>query len=401
MVRVKTYLVVVHVAGWLLFMAFPLLFMNGDVSGGNAIGVLLSPYYWLFCFTYAVLFYLNGYLLFPWLLLKRRYLVYTLITVILYAGVYFLQPYDKLVRRNELRRKEISTMPPMRDTQAPPINSDPGSMPPPHDEGFDNGRNPPPPGGPPPDAPGMPRRYFPGPGAANFGRHKPFDTTSLFLFIMIIALSTATKSIQQWQLTEQRATQAEADKASAELSFLKAQINPHFLFNTLNNIYTLSVMKDDNAPDSIMKLSNIMRYVTDDANADFVSLQSEVDCINDYIELQRLRLGKKTIIDFGASGNIESKSIAPLVLMTFVENVFKYGVSKHEESGIVIKISATKNEIIFFCENSIFQDINENNRTGIGLKNTRKRLEHLYPGKHLLAITNQNNLYTVNLTLQT
>src|SRR6202008_3873902 len=111
--------------------------------------------------------------------------------------------------------------------------------------------------------------------------------TSLFIFIMIIALSTAAVINQQWRLTEQRAIQAEVDKANAELSFLKAQINPHFLFNTLNNIYTLAINNNEHTADSIMKLSNIMRYVTDEVGEDFVPVQNELDCIDNYIELQR------------------------------------------------------------------------------------------------------------------
>jgi LytS/YehU family sensor histidine kinase len=207
--------------------------------------------------------------------------------------------------------------------------------------------------------------------------------------------------MQEWQMTEQRAIRAEADKATAELSFLKAQINPHFLFNTLNNIYTLAVMKDDNAPDSILKLSNIMRYVTDDAMADFVTLQSEIDCINDYIELQRLRLGEKTKVNFDVSGDIENKKIPPLILMTFVENVFKYGISKHHKSDIIIKLKGDYNGISFFCQNSIFPEKDEKRRVGIGLKNTQQRLAHVYPGKHVLDINTDNKLYTVKLMLQT
>ncbi len=218
---------------------------------------------------------------------------------------------------------------------------------------------------------------------------------------MIMALSTAIKIIQQWQITEQRAVRAEADKASAELSFLKAQINPHFLFNTLNNIYTLAVMKDEHAPDSIMKLSNIMRYVTDDATANFVPLQDEINCINDYIELQRLRIGEKTAIDLYISGDIENKQIAPLILMTFIENVFKYGISKHTRSAIVIKIIGNETGISFFCQNRIFPEKDEKQRTGIGLKNTRQRLDHLYPGGYKLNIDTEAQLYTVKLMLQT
>jgi two-component system LytT family sensor kinase len=391
MLRVKTYLIVVHIACWLLFMAFPLLFLNGGQQSGNVFKLLQSPYYWLFCFTYIFLFYINGYFFIPQFFFKKEYFKYAVITIILYSGIYFLQPYDKLLRHNDLYNNASAL-------QQPRNRFD--HMPPPYD-GRMHGEGPGyhPAGGPPPNPAERPPQS--GPESGSFVRQMPFDTISLFIFIMIMALSAATKIIQQWQLTEQRATQAEADKASAELSFLKAQINPHFLFNTLNNIYTLAVIKDDNAPDSIMKLSNIMRYVTDDTNEDFVPLQSEMDCINDYIELQRLRLGEKTAVDISIQGNTDNKKIGPLILMTFVENVFKYGVSKHESSAITIKVSATENEIIFFCENRIFHDVNKNNRTGIGLKNTRKRLEHLYPGRHLLAVNNQHNLYTVNLTLQT
>src|SRR6202000_509115 len=160
------------------------------------------------------------------------------------------------------------------------------------------------------------------------------DMVGMFLFIMIMGLSIAVSTVEKWQLTEQKMVKAEAGKAQAELSFLKAQINPHFLFNTLNNIYALSVTEDKNTPASIMKLSNIMRYVTDEVTENVVSLQSEIDCINNYIDLQRLRLGKKTTLNFVITGTITDQKIAPLVLMTFIENVFKYGISKHEDARI-------------------------------------------------------------------
>ncbi|PIQ21896.1 MAG: histidine kinase, partial [Cytophagales bacterium CG18_big_fil_WC_8_21_14_2_50_42_9] len=192
----------------------------------------------------------------------------------------------------------------------------------------------------------------------------------------------------------------EADKATAELSFLKAQINPHFLFNTLNNIYSLAVMQSPNTATSIMKLSNIMRHVTDDVSEDFVSLSSEVTCIRDYIDLQKLRLSKNTQIDFSVSGNLEQKSIAPLILMTFIENVFKYGISNRHPAQINIKLKAEENLIQFSCQNQIFETSRNTERTGIGLANTRQRLAHLYPDKHTLNISSENNLFTVTLTLQ-
>jgi LytS/YehU family sensor histidine kinase len=205
--------------------------------------------------------------------------------------------------------------------------------------------------------------------------------------------------VKEWKYTLQRMSQAEAEKARAELAFLKAQINPHFLFNTLNNIYSLALTKNDATPFAIMKLSNIMRYLTDDATHDYVALQSEVACISDYIELQRLRLNKKTEINFTVSGHLDEKQISPLILITFVENVFKYGISNHEPSPLTIEISAEDRTITLFCQNRIFNATRKVEREGIGISNTKQRLELLYRNKHLLNITTDKGLYTVLLTV--
>lgn len=371
MQKVKVYLVTVHIAGWFLFMAFPLLFLNGgdDTSG---LLPLKSPFYWLFCVTYILLFYANAHILIPRFFLKKRYLIYCIIIAALFAGICVLKPYDRLLRNNDHRHGFM----PKQTQPGVPLTGEPGPT------GLHSGRH----------------FYPPPPGPQ---RHHPFiDSISIFIFLMIIALSAAARIIQEWQLTERRAARAEADKAGAELSFLKAQINPHFLFNTLNNIYTLAVVKDDDAPESIMKLSNIMRYVTDDAGEDFVPLQRELDCINDYIELQRLRLGGKTHIETRFSGEIENKKIAPLILMAFVENIFKYGISKREHSDILINAEATAGGIRFLCRNNIIAGIIQEEQDGIGLKNTIKRLEYIYPGRHTLDIRAENGKYTVNLNLQ-
>ncbi|MDN3550611.1 sensor histidine kinase [Mucilaginibacter aquaedulcis] len=377
MSRFKAFTVTIHIAGWLLFMAFPLVFLNSRGQGTPAWSLLQKHSYWFFCYIYIFLFYSNAYYFIPQFFLKKRYVIYTVIVLVLLGSVYYLRPFDKLLRSSGSRPYYQHP----RFWQ-PPSGHMHGSPPP-----FGVGQQPPPPDG----------NNTPHP----FSRHRPLDSTSLFIFLMIMALSTAIRTVQQWQLTEQRAARAEADKASAELSFLKAQINPHFLFNTLNNIYTLAVTKDDHAPDSIMKLSNIMRYVTDDVTEDFVPLQSEIDCIGDYIELQRLRISNNTTVNFTVDGKPDAKKIAPLVFMTFIENVFKYGISKHENSVIDIRIGITNSAITFVCSNRIFAASRENHRTGIGINNTKQRLAHLYPGKHLLNISNENNLYTVRLTLQT
>ncbi len=312
----------------------------------------------------------------------------------LLTGVYFLQPFDKLLSNSPVPSEinsgqhppdEANRTPNSDRTGRPPFSPDPGGE-------FH-------PDGPPPDeGNGQAPEHH---GPPHDGRFHRVDTTSLFIFVMIIALSTAVEITQQWGLTERRATLAETGKATAELSFLKAQINPHFLFNTLNNIYALAVSNSEHTADSIMKLSNIMRYVTDEISEDFVPLQNELDCINDYIELQRLRTGSKTQIDFSVSGQPENRHIAPLILMTFVENMFKHGISKQKDYMLRIKITIEENSISLFCQNPIFGNTESASRKGIGISNTKQRLEQIYPGKYLLNISNEKELYTVKLTLHT
>ena len=353
--------VIPHIAGWLFFFSLVLGFLYRSPEIDNPLNIVFSWSFFVFGIVYLFLFYFNTYVLIPNFYLKKRYLIYAVAIIILFIAVYVIRPFDGLM--NHFNRPGNSQMRPPQNDYGP----GPG------------------PGRPPADNRG-------GPGHT--------DIVSIILFMTVWSLSTAICIIRQWRNTEKRAIQAEADKANAELSFLKAQINPHFLFNTLNNIYSLAVTKNENTADSIMKLSNIMRYVTDDVREDFVSLDNEIECVRDYIDLQRLRLGKKMNVDFSVNGKTENKKIAPLILMTFIENVFKYGISSHEQSEIIIKISAEDHNISFFCQNRLF-DIKRNpGRTGIGIANTRQRLQHLYPDKHFLDIKTGNGFYTVHLSLQ-
>ncbi|WP_166664919.1 sensor histidine kinase [Pedobacter metabolipauper] len=367
-------------------MSFPLLFMNQD-SSTNANNLQFSWVYVQFPLVYILIFYTNAYYLFPKFYVKKKYILYTLSLFILLAAVMFLKPFDQLLQHNNASKRLGPPMPPPMEQQH--MNDGMDRI---HEE---DGR--------------------PVPHGPENNRH--FDILSFCGFVMVIGLGTALSSIKEWQLTEKRAILAEADRANAELSFLKAQINPHFLYNTLNNIYTLSITGSPDASDSIMKLSNIMRYVTDEAQANFVTLQDELDCIGNFIDLQKLRLGKKVILNYTTTGNPDGHQISPLILMTFIENVFKYGLSNHEEAPVTIAIDIEPDKINFFAQNRIFKNRNEqernpgerrdpttqkspgDERTGLGIKNTKQRLDHLYAQKYSLKIDEQQELFTVKLIL--
>jgi len=358
--------VIAHIAAWLFFFSLVLGFVYRMPEENGMQGRILSLSFLLFSFIYIALFYLNTFVLIPQLYLKKKYFLYLVTVLVLFTAVYTVRPFEKLVKRFPEREQRMESPPAFRRLQETKT---------------------PPPAGPDRRPPGQ--RQPP-----------PTDIVSIILFVAVWSLSTAICIIREWRRTESRVIQAEADKANAELSFLKAQINPHFLFNTLNNIYSLAITKNEHTAESIMKLSNIMRYVTDDVREDFVSLENEIECLRDYIDLQKLRLGRKMKVEFIVEGTVVGKKIAPLILMNFIENVFKYGISNHEPSDILIRISVQDDHIVFFCRNKLFETKHPSARAGIGLQNTRQRLQHLYPDKHFLNISTEDGFYTVQLTLQ-
>ena len=234
-------------------------------------------------------------------------------------------------------------------------------------------------------------------------RHKPFlypFTGSSAVFFLVLTISTCSRVIQEWLGIEKKKQEIETEKLTTELSFLKSQINPHFLFNTLNNIYSLALVKSEATADAVHKLSSIMRHVLSETKNDTVALDKEIQFIRDFIELQKVRLTDKVTIQFLVEGKTEQKHIAPLILIPFVENAFKYGISTKEASVILFKLKADDSIIDFTSENNIVAgDKEKHGQTGIGLKNTKRRLELLYPEKHTLTVSKENNRFIVHLTL--
>ena len=219
--------------------------------------------------------------------------------------------------------------------------------------------------------------------------------------IVIIFMAFGYVMLIQWFLQEGIRRRLESEKLTAELSFLKMQINPHFLFNTLNNIYSLSLKKSDNTPDSILKLSDMMRYMLyEKEDAEYhVPLNKEIKYLENFIALQKLRYSGEMHMSFEIKGDTANQKICPLILVPFVENAFKHGVLNDAANPLSIQLTAAAdNKLIFEIRNKI----NNNNKDlngGIGLVNVKKRLELLYPGRHQLETTETKTHYNAFLTL--
>lgn len=195
-----------------------------------------------------------------------------------------------------------------------------------------------------------------------------------------------------------RLQKVEEDKMKSELSFLKAQINPHFLFNTLNSIYALAIKKDDKIAEAIVQLSELMRYIITNANDDVIALEKEINYINNFVQLQKTRLGNTVNIEYVAEGNAYGKCITPLILISFIENAFKHGVNPNQDSEIVIRITIDDEYLTLFVSNHKVENLQSD--SGIGLQNTIERLSLLYPDNHALTIDDNQENYIVNLTIK-
>jgi len=184
----------------------------------------------------------------------------------------------------------------------------------------------------------------------------------------------------------------------AEISQLKSQINPHFLFNTLNSIYSQAYHKSGKVDESILKLSDILRYVLYETSSEIIPLEKDIHYLSNYIDLQRLRLPNKISIEYEVKGNLNGLYIAPLLLITFIENAFKHGISYTQPSRIYVLINVVDKLLTLVVRNpKVMQDTFD--KQGIGLKNAKRRLELQYPGDYLLDIIDDDKFYVVNLKI--
>ena len=223
--------------------------------------------------------------------------------------------------------------------------------------------------------------------------------TVWFFFLVVTGFSLSIELIFELFRQILSKQEIEAEKNRAELALYKAQINPHFLFNTLNALYGLVLTKSDKTESAFIKFSNILKYMYAQTTMETISINNEVEYIRQYVDLQSLRLNKHTQVVFETQIDDEHAKIPPMILITFVENTFKYGVSSDVDCLILIRITVKKGELLFETENTVMKE-NHANPHAIGIENCRKRLELLYPNRFTLIMKEENRQFKIRLSIQ-
>jgi len=218
----------------------------------------------------------------------------------------------------------------------------------------------------------------------------------------VLGIAISIKLLKNWYHQKQQIMEAHNQKISAELELLKSQVHPHFLFNTLNNLYAHALKRSAKTPAIVLKLSDLLRFMIYESGAVLIPLKREIFLLQQYIELEQLRYGERLDISVSVRGQIENKQIVPLLLLPLVENAFKHGVSKQlDQCWISFDLEVNGNEMIFKLVNSMDRHSDDLSFSGgLGLQNVRKRLDYLYPGRHELDIFEEGEIFVVNLNLQ-
>ncbi len=247
------------------------------------------------------------------------------------------------------------------------------------------------------------KRYIYG-GHLSSGRYY-FNSTKFILqhvinVIFVIGFISMLRFAKDWFELDSKRQEMENEKLTAELRFLKDQINPHFLFNTLNNLYYLAHSQSPKTKDVVAKLSQIMRYMIYDSNQERVAVSKEVEYIENYLSLEKMRLEDTFTIEFKKTGAYEHLRIAPFIFITFLENAFKHGTASLSHGEITISIHFEGNVCHYQVKNQIAPNSEKTEKSGIGLKNIKRRLNLEYPAKHQLTLEENRNFYIADLKIE-
>lgn len=372
----------ISVIFWLLLFASPILFWDFEES----IDWRHIKDSWISFLPYLFLFLLNRFIFLPYLFFRNRrwlYFISNIILVLMMAvGVHYYRTRIIEPKFQERRRELLAPGPDA--PSAHPENRPPRSNPPGLRENSPlpqrDGR----PGGP---GPGRPPRQLP-----------PF-VSFVMVSMLIIGFDTGLVLSVKWARSEQKRVRMEKENVENQLAFLRNQVSPHFFMNTLNNIHSLIDIDTGEAKDSIIKLSKLMRHLLYDSEVELIPLKKEIEFIQNYAELMKLRFSNKVIIEVNVPEQIPDKSIPPLLFTSFLENAFKHGINIQGTSFVFITFSFEEKKLRFAMRNSNPGFTKDSGHTGIGIENSRKRLDLLYGKSYALKIDDREEEFLLILTL--
>jgi two-component system LytT family sensor kinase len=344
--------VLIHVLIWTILIIVPF-YLSGRYGDNRR---FFRLFFIKDIITYGILFYVNYLILVPLLFFKGKRLNYFIAVLALIVGFYFISflPNAYIVKRPD-RAKNVE----------------------PRIERPDESR------------------------AAAFRMQHAYNYTLASLVIAFLSLGLG--SLNRQTQIERKQEQLEKEKLNSELAFLKNQISPHFFFNTLNNIYSLIEINTENAREAIIKLSKLMRYLLYESEQGETQLGKEIDFMNHFIDLMKLRLSNKVDLKVHFPSTDEKLAIPPLLFIPFIENAFKHGISNREKSLIDISMELHQNILTFQCKNTMVKGNNDSvdlSGSGIGLENSIKRLNLLFPDTHTLKISQIDDLFHVFLEIR-
>lgn len=362
--------ILLHFVAWAILLGLPLYFIKRWHVGKDFIWL-----YYINTVISGIIFYINYLLLVPKFFFgKKRYWYYISVALLIGTFYFVSDISNKMVFRyapDSARNEQASKQ---REEERRPI--------PPGERGA------------------LPPR------PSYRGMHPPFREMHLFNYtftsLFLVFFSLGLRILKRQGEIEKAQKEMEKEKLNSELAFLKSQISPHFFFNTLNNIYSLISINPEDSRKAILKLSKLMRYLLYESEKGNTTLANEIDFMNNYIDLMKLRMSEKVNLDVSFPDQRTDISLPPLLFIPLIENAFKHGISYREKSFIKITMKIIDDEIRFACMNSIANGKEENEKVhnGIGLENVSKRLNLLFPGKHDLKITRSEKTFEVLLEIK-
>lgn len=374
------FIVLIHILAWCLFFLLPLIFLPVRVSNSR---LLYAEF--LSKLLPIGFFYLNYYFLLPRFFERRKFLAYFFIIL----SCIFLISLQEIVLRENVPGRGVKFF-----TMSVRGRSIAGGTPPGNNLFFvssaDSGRMSIP----------LPPQMINDDLILGYPRGIVLVSLnrSISICLVLILIGGFIRLSYSFLRNQNEKKALENAHLNAEVNFLKSQINPHFLFNTLNSIYSQAHQKSEHTEYSILKLSELLRYMLYESGELKVPLERDILYLNNYIDLQRMRLSSKVMIHYNVEGQLEGNTIAPLLLITFIENAFKHGISYTKASVINIDIKIFEKTLTLLVSNPV-TETNSFTNGGVGLKNVARRLELLYAGNYLLDIVHNDHLHIVNLKI--